>query len=284
MNFKVILTSFAVFSAAILPSSAKDVTYKVIPPDGHIRATVAVGESVSYSVTHDDDTLIEPSEISMTLSGGVVFGENDKVRKVRKSSVGQTIPAIAYKKAWVRDNYNEIALIFKEFTLAFRAYDEGVAYRFTSSLKEDSKVLSEKADFSFAKDWDAYVPYVCQHTETLESQYWNSFENTYPIHALSQWNKERLAFLPIAVSAEGGMKVLVTESGLMNYPGMFLYNEGDATTLSGRFVPYPKTVEQGGHNMLQGVVKGREEYIAKCSASCYFCGMDCLNEFLCLTR
>ena len=267
MNFKAILVSFVVITATLLPSAAKDATYKVTSPDGHLTATVSIGKTVSYSVARDAVSLIEPSEISMTLSGGIVFGENDKVRKVRKASVDQTLPAIAYKKAVVRDNYNEISIIFKEFTLTFRAYDEGVAYRFTSSLKDESKVLAEKAQFNFAKDWDAYVPYVKQHTETLENQYWNSFENTYSIHALSQWNKERLAFLPIAVSAEGGMKVLITESDLVDYPGMYLYNEGDATTLSGRFAPYPKTVEQGGHNMLQGIVKEREEYLAACTAA-----------------
>ncbi len=266
MTLKTLIAAAAVSFAAILPVAAKDVTYKVISPDGHLSATVVVGQTVSYSVSRDGVNLIAPSEISMTLSDGIVFGENDKVRKVKKASVDQTLPTVAYKKAQVRDNFNEITLIFKEFSLAFRAYDEGVAYRFTSSLKNDSMVLAEMAQFNFAKDWDAYVPYVKQHTETLESQYWNSFENTYSIHALSQWNKERLAFLPIAVSAEGGMKVLITESDLVNYPGMYLYNEGNATTLSGRFAPYPKTVEQGGHNMLQGIVKDREGYIASCAA------------------
>lgn len=102
---------------------AKDATYKVTSPDGHLTATVSIGKTVSYSVARDAVSLIEPSEISMTLSGGIVFGENDKVRKVRKASVDQTLPAIAYKKAVVRDNYNEISIIFKEFTLTFRAYD-----------------------------------------------------------------------------------------------------------------------------------------------------------------
>ena len=158
MNFKAILVSFVVITATLLPSAAKDATYKVTSPDGHLTATVSIGKTVSYSVARDAVSLIEPSEISMTLSGGIVFGENDKVRKVRKASVDQTLPAIAYKKAVVRDNYNEISIIFKEFTLTFRAYDEGVAYRFTSSLKDESKVLAEKAQFNFAKDWDAYVP------------------------------------------------------------------------------------------------------------------------------
>ena len=145
MNFKAILVSFVVITATLLPSAAKDATYKVTSPDGHLTATVSIGKTVSYSVARDAVSLIEPSEISMTLSGGIVFGENDKVRKVRKASVDQTLPAIAYKKAVVRDNYNEISIIFKEFTLTFRAYDEGVAYRFTSSLKEESKGLAEGA-------------------------------------------------------------------------------------------------------------------------------------------
>ena len=158
MNFKAILASFVVITATLLPSSAKDAIYKVTSPDGHLTATVSIGKTVTYSLARDAVSLIEPSEISMTLSDGIVFGENDKVRKVKKASVDQTLPTVAYKKALVRDNYNEITLIFKEFTLAFRAYDEGVAYRFTSSLKNDSKVLAEKANVNFAKDWDAYVP------------------------------------------------------------------------------------------------------------------------------
>ena len=265
MTYRTVLAAAALFTVAFT-SSAKDGSYKVVSPDGHLSATVVVGKTISYSVSRDAVGLIDASEISMTLSDGIVFGENDKVRKVRKTAVDQVIPTVAYKRSEVRDNYNELSLIFKEFSLVFRAYDEGVAYRFVSSLKKDGKVLSEKARFNFAKDWSAYVPYVAQHLETLESQYWNSFENTYTVTPLSGWNKERLAFLPIAVSADDGMKVLITESDLLDYPGMYLYNEDDATTLSGRFAPYPKTVEYGGHNMLQGIVREREDYIASCSA------------------
>ncbi len=36
------------------------------------------------------------------------------------------------------------------------------------------------------------------------------------------------------------MKVLITEFDLLDYPGMYLYNEGDATTLSGRFSAVPE--------------------------------------------
>ena len=72
-------------------------TYKEVSPNGHLSATVGVGKTLSYSVARDGFSLIEPSEISMTLSDGIVFGENDKVRKEKKASADQTLPTVAYK-------------------------------------------------------------------------------------------------------------------------------------------------------------------------------------------
>ena len=265
MTLKTLLTAVSLALTSPVLISANDGAYQVVSPDGHLYATVVVGDEISYTVAKDEQQIIAPSCISMTVSGGIVFGDGDKVRKVRRSNIDQVWQATAYKKAEVRDNYNEMALDFKEFSLVFRAYDDGIAYRFVSGLKGDFNVMSEKAEFTFAEDWNVYVPYVRQHTQTLETQYYNSFENTYSVHPVSAWNKERLAFLPVALAADNGVKVLVTESDLRNYPGMFLYNEGDASTLTGRFAPYPKEIRQGGHNMLQGEVQTREDYIARCS-------------------
>lgn len=262
------LKSFIIAAIALtMPifASANDGTYQIQSPDGHLQATVVVGENISYTVSRDELQLIAPSSISMTVSTGEVFGLNDKVRKVRRTSIDLIHQATAYKKAEVRDNYNEMTLEFKEFSLVFRAFDDGVAYRFVSSLKGDFNVIGEQAEFAFAKDWNAYVPYVRQHTQTLESQFYNSFENTYSVQPLSEWNKKRLAFLPLAVAADNGVKVLVMESDLKQYPGMYLYNEGEGSTLTARFASYPKVVKQGGHNMLQGEVVEREDYIAECS-------------------
>ena len=63
-------------------------TYKELSPNGHLSATVVAGKTLSYSVARDGFSLIEPSEISMTLSDGIVFGENEKVRKEKKASQG----------------------------------------------------------------------------------------------------------------------------------------------------------------------------------------------------
>ena len=268
MTFKGAIFLAATILGAAAPSFARDVNYRVTSPDGHISATVTVGEDIRYSVSRDEQTLIAPSAISMSLSDGIVFGQNDKVRKVVKTSFDETFPTVAYKKAEVRDNYNQISLNFKEFSLVFRAYDDGVAYRFISRLdkKKTYEVISEQAEFNFGEDRTAFVPYVKgTGGKSLEGQFYNSFENTYKVHKISEWEKNHLAFLPLAVDAGNGVKVLVTDANLTNYPGMYLMGKDGSAKLEGVFAPYPKVIMQGGHNMLQGIVKERESFIAKVS-------------------
>ena len=267
MTFKRFIFLAAAISGAAFPTFAKDVNYRVTSPDGHISATVMVGEDIRYSVSRNEQTLIAPSTISMNLSDGTVFGRNDKVRKTVRTSFDETFSTVAYKKAEVRDNYNQILLNFKEFSLIFRAYDDGVAYRFVSNLdkKKTYEVISEQAEFNFGEDRQAFIPYVNSGAKTVEGQYFNSFENTYTVQNLSQWRKDRLAFLPLVVAADEGVKILITEADLTNYPGMHVIGTEGSNSLKGTFAPYPKVIEQGGHNRLQGMVKERENFIAKTS-------------------
>ena len=266
MNIRTILASalLALASQAVLANDGSNV---VVSPDGHLRATVTVGSTISYMVSTDTENLLSPSTISMTLSDGVVFGEGDKVRKVVRRSVDTVIPAVAYKKAEVRDRYNEMTLVFKEFSLVFRAYDEGIAYRFVSRLKKSEvDVLSERAEFNFYDDWKAYIPYVNgNNAGDFEKQLQCSFESLYAVSKLSAWNKEKMAILPLAVAADSGTKLLVMEADLENYPGMYLYNSDGGTLLHGVYARLPKTTQQGGHNMLQQKVTSREDYIARVS-------------------
>lgn len=267
MTFKRVIFLAAAILGAAFPSFAKNRDYQVSSPDGHITASVTVGENISYTVSRDGQTLITPSTISMNLSDGIVFGQNDKVRKTMRSSFDETFPTVAYKKAEVRDNYNQILLNFKEFSLIFRAYDDGVAYRFVSNLdkKKTYEVISEQAEFNFGEDRQAFIPYVNSGANTVEGQYFNSFENTYTVQNLSQWRKDRLAFLPLVVAADDGVKILITEADLTNYPGMHVIGTEGSNSLNGTFAPYPKVIDQGGHNKLQGMVKERENFIAKAS-------------------
>ena len=242
--------------------AAASKAYEIVSPDATLKAEVKIEEGkIFWSVFKDGNMLLAPSEIAMQLADGSSYDGMVKFRKAVTANVDQMVDAPFYKKSKVRDNFNQLTLQFKTFDLVVRTYDAGAAYRLVSKSKVPFKVKGETTEFAFPQDWKMYVPYVCQNTQTLESQYFNSFENRYEHSSLSEWNRDRLAFLPLMVDASG-YKINIMESALTNYPGMFLYNHDGDEVLETRFAPYPKEIKQGGHNNLQGLVTSHEDFIA----------------------
>ena len=253
---KRVLVSIVAILAA-LSIQAKD--YKLASPDGRIAVAVQTTPSLTWSISRDGASVLDVSPIAITLSDGTVWGSNTKFRKAVRSSVAQTLAAQNFKRDKVQDNYNELKLTAKDFDIIFRVYDDGAAYRFVT--KKATEIKSETARFNFPDDPMGWIPY-SRDGGSIEQQFANSFENTYVHIPLSQWDAARIAFLPITV--EGRAKVCITEADLLNYPGMYLSNVDGDSSLEAMFPAYPKTIVQGGHNMLQGIVTEREDYIYKC--------------------
>jgi alpha-glucosidase len=243
--------------------------YQLKSPDGKLMVNITVDKSITYSLSHEGEQLIETSPISMLLDNGKSFGIDSKVKNIKTTTVDQVIKAYFYKRNEIKDNYNELTVNFKEdFSLIFRAYNEGMAYRFVSTGKEDFIVKNEEARFNFGKDYKAYIPYVKSKTKDIEGQYFNSFENTYTYSNLSKMDAEKLVFTPLLIET-GNKKICIAESDMENYPGMFIVNK-DGLNLNSNFASYPAATEQGGHNQLQQIVTAREPYIAKCKAKTNF--------------
>ena len=239
--------------------------YKVQSPSGAVTIEIAVDQQLCWSVGRDGITVLESSPLSLTLQDGTSWGPGMKVKKAVKRSENRTLTPPVYRQAQVREAYNELTLQSKEFSVVFRAYDEGAAYRFVANRKAPFVVKAEQATFRFPQDSKAFYAYASRRN-TYESQFFTSCEATYQHQCIGEWRQGRIAFLPITADAPGGMKVCITESDLLNYPGMYLGNEDGDTALEAVFPPYPKEIEQGGHNMLEGVVRSREDYIAQASA------------------
>ena len=234
-------------------------------PDGKTTVTF---DKFKYSVDVDGKQILAPSAISMTLADGTVYGGDAKLVRTLRKTVDQTVPTHIYKKTEVRENYNEMTLVFKAFDLVFRAYDNAVAYRFVSKSKVDFIVESEQAEFSFPGNWKAFVPYCNNDDEgiPMEKRLECSFENTYEHIAIKDWQKDMPAFLPLVVEAPWGYKVAITEADLFAFPGLDIANVDGDTTLEGVHARYPKDIKQGGHNMLQGRIQTSEDFIARASA------------------
>ena len=234
--------------------------YSLTSPDGKLKTNITTGKQLTYDITFHNQQVLEASPLSMTLDNGEVWGENDKVSKVTRKSVNGKISTPLYRANEIVENYNELTLQFKDFNVVFRAYDDGIAYRFVNKGKKPFNVVDELVNYQFPTDATASVPYVKPRKGV--NKYANSFENYYANVPLSKVDQEKLVFLPVVVSLDNNVKVGITEVDLENYPGLYLIGQGN-TQLLGDFAPFPKKQEQGGHNNLQMNVIEVENYIAK---------------------
>ncbi len=240
-------------------------SFRLDSPDGRITTHIEIGDKLTYEILHDGQPLLAASPLSVSLTNGEVWGRNARLSGNRSRTVSQTIPSPFYKKAEIEDHYNELRLIFTgQWGVEFRAYNDGVAYRFFSQRKKPFTIQSEEVVYQFTEDVTAHVPYVeVGEDGDYNAQFMSSFENTYTTAPLSALNPERLMFLPLVADVGQGKRLLITESDLESYPGVYLTNAGGNHALTGVMAPYPKETVQGGHNMLQLLVTEREDYIAK---------------------
>lgn len=262
-RLKTLLLSMACVVCVFTAQAQKQITLS--SPDGKLQTTITTAEKLTYDITCNGRKILAASPISMTLDNGEVWGEKAKLSGTSRKSVDRTVPSPFYRASELKDCYNELTLRFKkDWNVEFRAYNDGIVYRFVSRSKKPFNVIDEVVDYRFPSDAVASVPFVKGGKDgDFKSQFFNSFENIYTTDKLSKLNKQRLMFLPLVVDAGEGVKLCITESDLESYPGLYLSVAEGENSLKGTFAPYPKHTEQGGHNKLQMLVKEREAYIAK---------------------
>jgi alpha-glucosidase len=199
----------------------------------------------------------------MTLAGGEVLGKNAVVKSAKTSSADTWFNTPIYKKDRVHDQYNQVTINFKsDYAVVFRAYDDGVAYRFITQKKGEITVVDEEANFNFKDDNKAYLPFVNDFRN--KDKWTTSFEALYDNINISAVKKDTLAFLPVLVDVGTPKKAAILEADLNNYPGMYLTGDGSGSkNLKGAFARYPTVEHTGGYANMNYVVNGRADYIAK---------------------
>lgn len=286
---KPILLSFLLLLS--LSAAAKPKFYRLASPDGRLTASVQTEQGgLSYDILYDGHALTPMTIIGLRYEQGGKMYDKMTVRKVSRRTIDETIASPFSRQATMRNHCNEMTLHLKEgLSVVFRAYNNGAAYRYVWE-GEPGKVLNEVAQFYFQAD-SATVPYVSQFDSTafgsepfvltnawtpqsekwkwFYPQYSSSFENQYTTLPLRKLDSRRLCFLPLLIHGERGIKMCITESALLDYPGMYLHHFTDGV-LDCQHAPLPRRVEQGGHNNLQLLVKEREDYIAEMNRSKVF--------------
>ena len=232
----------AAFAGALTAGSAAAKVYKLSSPDGRTAVEVDVQKQITWSVRHGGQQVLAPSAISLTAAGNVI-GYDARVKSARTEKIRGTVAAPFWRQAAIEERYNELELTLPDgWSLTFRAYDgEGVAYRFSStSLKKGDRITAEQAEFNFDRDYTAYVPY----NPDTEHPFATSFESKYTVAPLSAFRSDALAFSPLLVCLDGGLRVEVTDADIESYPGMFLKKGSRSLSLEGSFAPVPAATRE----------------------------------------
>jgi alpha-glucosidase len=226
---------------------------KVSSPDGKISLTVNTGTAVSWSATFNGKPLINNSTIAMILENGTVLGENEKVRKAAISHINGLIrPVVSNKKSEISDNCNVLTISFKSgYSLQFRVYNDGIAYRFETFLPDEITIKNEIAGLAFPKGSHTWYP--------LETSFMSHNERTFIYSSLDTITSKHLASLPVLFQVNGS-DVLVTESDIEDYPGMWFVGGGEGK-ISGTWSKYPETEKLIGDRNL--FITSTKDYIAK---------------------
>jgi alpha-glucosidase len=254
-------------STLFVPAGIADgQVFRLESPDGKLQVSINLEEGVQWSLQHENDVVLDRSDISLTIKDGQVQGKNPRLLESERKSVDALIPSPLYKKSEVIDRYNELTLRFADrFSLIFRAYDDGAAYRFATSISGDIEVEWEECNFNLAENHRIVAPYLESHEEDI---YASSFESLYQSIRIADFNMEKLSYTPVIVDLGNGKKAAIMEADLEDYPGLLLkLNRETRRGFVSEFARYPLEEKQGGHNNLQAFVTRRADYIARTRGS-----------------
>lgn len=214
--------------------------YEVKSPSGRLSLSVDCGAQTTWSLSIDGVAVTSGNRLGLELAlpggGTKVLGDKAVVRRAVKKQVRGTVNTPIYRQASIPEEYNALTLQMKGgYAVELRAYDEGVAYRFVTSLKDSLNVRNEIVEFHTGGAMDAFIPYQAGRRSDI---YESSFENTYTfVKAGETAPTECFAFLPILTRTAEKGSLLLMEADILDYPGMYV--ETNADCWSAVFPPIP---------------------------------------------
>lgn len=228
--------------------------YELTSPDRQVKATVSVGEQLTYNLAYGNETLLDNCTLGMEV-GEEKLGTNPKVVRASRKNVSETItPVVPLKYATVDNHYNQLLLKFRGgYSIEFRAFDNGFAYRFITDRKGEMEVKNETFGLHFPGD---YLLHMQQ-----PGGFKTSYEEEYRHVESKEWKEsDRMALLPLLIDTRKDCKILFSESDLSDYPGMFLKSRG-ANSVEAVFPRVPLEFGEDGDRS-QKILK-EADYIAR---------------------
>lgn len=223
-------------------------------PNGQVVVDVTLDKQLSYAVSLAGQPLLNRSRLALNIAQAKHLLANPSLAKVGRRTVDETLtPVLPTKSHTIRDHFNEMTIeLAQPVSIVFRAYDNGVAYRFVTRIAGQVQVDDELVEYNFSQGDSAWLP--------VEEGFYSHNERSYIHKPLAQFKRSTLSSLPALVATAQG-KVLISESDLQDYPGLWLKGTGK-TSLDGTFARFPTQVAMEPKSDRNEPVKARAKYLA----------------------
>lgn len=194
--------------------------YRLNSPDGNLQISVELANHIRYDVTQDGQTVMDNCILGLETSKQQL-GIQPKLTKATRQSVDEKLtPVVPLKFSTITNRYNQLLLKFKGgYSVEFRAFDDGFAYRFITDLKGEQEIMNEILRLNLADD--------CLLHMQQPGGFKTAYEEEYRHRTSSEWKADnRMALLPLLADTRKGTKILISETDLADYPAMFLQSDG----------------------------------------------------------
>jgi alpha-glucosidase len=220
-------------------------------PDGNIVVTFELkakpqpylpGERAYYRVSYKGKQVLDDSPLGLDFKGAKALDQNFEIVGTDRKSEDSTWENPLGAKRKVPDHYNQLTVSLRErqeptrrLDLIFRAYNEGVAFRYSLPKQENMDVFvisAESTGFYFNQPASAFALRLDSFTTPYEAH----FDRV----SLDQIKPESIVGLPLVVEIPQGPWVALLEADLLDYAGMYVRGvAGSPHALVAQLSPVP---------------------------------------------
>jgi alpha-glucosidase len=211
--------------------------YNVSSPDGKTIVSFRTSEGKAYySVNKDGKVVIKPSLLGFALNGSSNLEGPFKVKKEINSTFDETWEQPWGEEISVRNHYNEMKIELQEssgekrlLNLVFRAFDDGIGFRYEFPKQEnlkDFEITAELTEFALPENYPAWsIP-------AYKGEYYEILYKQSPINQLDT------VCSPLTIETPDGKYLTIHEANLTDYAAMNLYPLDGTSTLKTDLTPW----------------------------------------------
>ncbi len=228
---------------------------EVVSPDGTIKVGIRIaelsgvypkGKRLYYNITYGGQNLLLDSPLAFEIEGVGELSGGLAITKTDRRAVDQTWQRVWGKSKIVRDHCNELRVTLvtetepqRTFDVVWRAYDDGVAFRYFLPSQpgiESFRLTAERSWFRFADNHTIWAAN-CERFESPQ-------ETEFFQRRLSNITAGSVYGLPLLVKADDKAWVAIAEANLTDWAGTYVTGlSGVADTVRTRLAPHIDNVK-----------------------------------------